>query len=429
MVRNRLRRIVAWLHRWLTEDQFEGVREFVYLDDISVRSLLASTGEGGIPTEKVEQDVRTTRKKLRGDAGASSGAAKIRGTVGTEREVQTSVEERQNFDLTQSKFTRLYKSDAINTKLSLEDVSNDSDEQDFTELRTGDLERGDILELRVNISANLLYRLYQIMEYMGDALEGEIDQETKESFKLIELSLGNSIPIVGTSIDYRVVESNDQKTIKLAANINEEEVDEVYKLKIVTLLNVDYLWTDPIHTLFNDEEFVIYCRVEHVDVDVWHPLKITRAWGSLSQEAADQLNKRILQVLEDVRNELSEIKGFGNDSNNLESSIVKDIPQYTERLSEEYDVTVTEDDQQKLLAEARANVNSSYEESSTALRKDIFNSYTHAFEDKFGLDSIAPEKRQELRLTTSTSETVLPKSSNENDDVFRIEGKAVAIYW
>jgi len=45
MIRSGLRRIVAWLHRWLARNQFDEVREFVYLDDISVRSLLASTGE------------------------------------------------------------------------------------------------------------------------------------------------------------------------------------------------------------------------------------------------------------------------------------------------------------------------------------------------------------------------------------------------
>lgn len=78
MIRDRLRRFVAWLHRWLARDQFDEVREFVYLDEISVRSLLASTGEGGIPTETVEQDVRTTRKKRGARAGLSAGLPRSR---------------------------------------------------------------------------------------------------------------------------------------------------------------------------------------------------------------------------------------------------------------------------------------------------------------------------------------------------------------
>jgi len=172
MIRNGLRRIMAWFHRLLVRDQFDEVREFVYLDEISVRSLLASTGEGGIPTETVEQDVRTTRKKRGGSAGVSAGPAKIGAKGGTEREVQTSVEERRNYDLTQSKFTRLHNSDAVNTKLALSQVPDEATDTEFSGLATDDLERGDTIEVRVDISANLLFRLYQMMEYFGDALGG-----------------------------------------------------------------------------------------------------------------------------------------------------------------------------------------------------------------------------------------------------------------
>lgn len=277
-----IRRFVAWLHRRLTKEQFDEVREFIYLDEISVRSLLASTGEGGIRTETVEQNVRTTRKQRGGSTTISAGPAKVSGKGGSEREVQTSVEERRNFNLTQSKFTQLHNSDAVNTKLALDQVPDDSTENEFDPLPTAELGRGDIIELRVNISANLLFRLYQVIEYIGEPLESELDREIKENLRLIDLSLGNSIPIVGTAIDYQVVEEDGVRSVRLASNIDADTVDNVCDLKITTLLNIDDLWTDPIHTLFNDDVFVVYCRVEDDDIDAWHPLKITRAIGSLS---------------------------------------------------------------------------------------------------------------------------------------------------
>lgn len=429
MIRSGLRRIVAWLHRWLARDQFDEVREFVYLDEISVRSLLASTGEGGIPTETVEQDVRTTRKKRDGSAGVSAGPAKIGAKGGTEREVQTSVEERRNYDLTQSKFTRLHNSDAVNTKLALSQIPDGTTDTVFSGLTTDDLERRDIIEVRVDTSANLLFRLYQMMEYFGDALEGELDREAEENLRLIELSLGDSIPIVGTAIDYRVVETDGKKTIELASTVNEEEVDQVYDLEIVTLLNIDDLWADPIHTLFNEDEFVMYCRVEDVDIDTWHPLKATRAIGSLSQNAADELNREIVRGLEAMRTQLSEMKGLEDWSVDSMTGLAQDIAGYTERLEDEYDVEISDDDQRQLIQEARRNADTSYEDSTTAQRKAVLNAYTDAFEEKFGLDSIDPDERQRLRPRTYAADGLVTESYSDEDDVFRIEAKTVALYW
>lgn len=428
MIRDRLRRFVAWLHRWLARDQFDEVREFVYLDEISVRSLLASTGEGGIPTETVEQDVRTTRRKRGARAGLSSGPAKVEGRGGTEREVQTSVEERRNYDLTQSKFTRLHNSDAVNTKLALAQVRNGTEEV-FAGLPTADLVRGDIIEVRVDISANLLFRLYQMMDYFGEVLEGELGPEEKENLRLIELSLGDTIPIVGTAIDYRVVETEGETSIKLASTIDDDEVDRVYDLEIVTLLNIDDLWADPIHTLFNDDEFVMYCRVEDVDIDVWHPLKVTRAIGSLSQDAANDLNQEIVRGLEEMRNQLSEMRGLEDWSAGPVSGVVQDIAAYSERLADEFDVAITEDEQRQLIQDARRKADTTYEDSTTAQRKEILNAYTDAFEEKFDLDPIGPDKRQELRPETYASDGIATESSSGEDDVLRIEAKTVALYW
>lgn len=429
MIRNRFRRFVAWLHRWLTQDRFDEVREFVYLDEISVRSLLASTGEGGIPTETVEQDVRTTRKKQGGSASVPAGPAKIGVKGEQEREVQTSVEEHRNYDLTQSKFTRLYNSDAVNTKLALSQVPNGAANEVFSGLATDDLERGDIIELRVDITANLLFRLYQMMDYFGDALEGELDQDMKENLRLIELSLGNSIPIVGTAIDYCIVETDGQKTIELVSTINEEEADRVYDLQIVTLLNIDDLWADPIYTLLNEDEFVIYCRVEDIDIDAWHPLKVTRVIGSLSKHAADELNRKIVRGLEAARNQLSEMKGFEDWSVDSVNGLIQQIGAYSDRLADEYDVTISEDDQQQLILEAHRYADTSYEDSNTAQRKEVLNTYTDVFEEKFEVGPIGSDKRQRLRPETDASDSFVTDSSNDDEDVFRIEAKTVALYW
>jgi len=260
-------------------------------------------------------------------------------------------------------------------------------------------------------------------------LEGVLDREAEENLRLIELSLGDSIPIVGTAIDYRVVETDGKKTIELASAVNEGEVDQVYDLEIVTLLNIDDLWADPIHTLFNEDEFVMYCRVEDVDIDTWHPLKVTRAIGSLSQNAADELNREIVRGLEAMRTQLSEMKGLEDWSVDSMSGLAQDMTGYSERLEDEYDVKISDDDQRQLIQEARRNADTSYEDSTTAQRKAVLNAYTDAFEKKFGLDSIDPDERQRLRPGTYAADGLVTESSSDEDDVFRIEAKTVALYW
>jgi hypothetical protein len=364
-----------------------------------------------------------------GSAGVSAGPAKIGAKGGKEREVQTSVEERRNYDLTQSKFTRLHNSDAVNTKLALSQIPDAANATVFSGLRTHDLERGNIIEVRVDISANLLFRLYQVMEYFGDALEGELDREAEENLRLIELSLGDSIPIVGTAIDYRVVETDGQKTIELASTVDEEDVDKVFDLEIVTLLNIDDLWAEPIHMLLNEDEFVMYCRVENVDIDVWHPLKVTRAIGSLSQDAADELNREIVRGLEAMRSKLSEMKGLEDWSVDSVTGLAPVIADFSERLEHEYGMTISEDDQRQLIQEAHENADTSNEESTTAQRKQVLNAYTDAFEEMFGLDSIGPEERQRLRPVSYTADGLVTESSSDEDDVFTMEAKTVALYW
>jgi hypothetical protein len=339
------------------------------------------------------------------------------------------MEERRNYDLTQSKFTRLHNSDAVHTKLALSQVPDGLTDPVFSGLAVDELERGDIIEVRVDLSAHLLFRLYQMIDYLGDALESELDQKAKENLRLIELSLGDSIPIVGTAIDYRVVKTDGQKKIELTSTVNEKEADQVYDLEIVTLLNIDNLWADPIHTLFNEDEFAMYCRIEEVDIDVWHPLKVTRAIGSLSPGAADKLNQEIVRGLEAMRTQLSEMKGLEDWSDDSVAGLAQDIAAYSERLENEFEVTISEDEQHQLLQEARRNSDTSYEDSTTAQRKEFLNAYTDAFEEKFELEPIGPDKRQKLRPETYASDGLITDSSSDEDDAFRIEAKTVALYW
>lgn len=429
-IRQRLHSAVVRLQRWLAKDQFDDLREFVYLDEISVRSLLASTGEGGIVSETVDEEMRRRRSGSSTGGKLGAGPASVSSKLEEERVRQNATIETRNYDLIQSKFTRLYKSDVVGKKLSLDQIplEDETVEEPFSGLLTKDLKRGDVVELRVSLSANLLFRLYQTIDYFADVFEEQIDSETEEMLELIESSLGNRIPVIGKAVDYRVVGGEGKTVIKRSDDLDDGEVENAEDFEIVTLLNLDSLWVDPIQTLFSNERFVVYCRVEDVDLDQWYPLKVTRAINSLSEPTAKELNQQFRQGLEEARSQLSELHDFTDWSAGSTSRWGQVIEQYSASLEDEYNLEVSQDEQRQLLSKAIDNVELGHETSQTAQRKKVLNAYTDAVIEKFDLDAIDHEKRQELRPETSKS-TQIDGETGPSDGAFRIEGKTVAIYW
>lgn len=432
-IRQRLYSVVTRLQRWLANNQFDDLREFVYLDEISVRSLLASTGEGGIVSETVNEEMRRHRSGSSAGGSVSAGPASVNAKVSEEDEHQRTSVEIRNYDLIQSKFTRLYKSDVVEKKLSLDQIPKkvESVDDPFSGLATSELTRGDVVELRVNISANLLFRLYRTIDYFAEAFENQIDSDTEEMLELIGSSLGNRIPVVGKAVDYKVVDEEDQKTIKRSAELDNDEAKDAEDLEVVTLLNLDSLWVDPIQTLFNNDRFVIYCRVEDVDIDRWYPLKVTRAINSLSKHAAENMNQELERGLQEVRRQLSEIQNFTDWSTDSVAQWSQDIQQYTESLENEYGQDISEDQQEQLIVDAMGTVRVGDEVSQIAQRKKILNAYTDSYIEMFDLDPIGVEKRQQLRSEASETGWVVEQNGglDGSSSVFRIEAKTVAMYW
>jgi hypothetical protein len=432
-IRQRLYSVVTRLQRWLATNQFDDLREFVYLDEISVRSLLASTGEGGIVSETVDEEMRRRRSGSSVGSAVSAGPSSVNAKLSEEREYQRTTVETRNYDLIQSKFTKLYKSDVVEKKLSLDQIPDEDELVDdpFSGLATSELARGDVVELRVNISANLLFRLYQTIDYFADAFESQIDSETEDMLELIGSSLGNRIPVVGKAVDYKVVEKEDEKIVKCSAELGNDETEDAEDLEVVTLLNLDSLWVDPIQTLFNNDRFVVYCRVEDVDIDRWYPLKVTRAINSLSKPAAENLNQEFERGLQEVRRQLSEIQNFTDWSTDSVAQWNQDIQQYTKSLEEEYGQDVSEDEQEQLIVEAMSAVDVGNEVSQTAQRKKVLDAYTDSFIEMFDLDRISVEKRQQLRSDIPATGEVIDQNDklDGSNNVFRIEANTIAMYW
>ena len=254
--------------------QFPQLREFVYIDQRSVRSLLASTDSGRVAAEQTDRESNVDTKQNSANVGAGSGP--VNAGIGTNRTTQqgNETENVYSFDLIQSKFTRLYEHEDINPQISLT-ADGAYDLQDGLELST--LDRGEVLEFRGTIRLHPLYRVFRAIEYIDTAAPDEADISEGE-MQLIEESLGNKIPIEievdGLSIDEdgRISESSEGDAFNVVALLDETE-----------------LWTEPIQTLASNKQFRIFCRVESIRPN-WNPMKLIRVLESISSDLAENFN-------------------------------------------------------------------------------------------------------------------------------------------
>ena len=254
---------------------FAKLREFVYIDQRSVQSLLASTGSGRVAAEQTARDIGMNTSERNANIGVGAGPANV--GVGGRRASQEGTETERvfSFDLIQSKFTQLYEDDDITPRILV-------DSDDSYDLRDDplflDLDRGTLLEVRGNIQLHPLYRIYRAMKYINDASPEESIAD-EEVLRLIEESLGEKIPI---EIELDGI-SITEDTNKIRADSSGEDVN------IVALLNENDLWTEPIQTLASNKQFTIFCRVEQTQPN-WYPMKLIRVLESISPGLADEYN-------------------------------------------------------------------------------------------------------------------------------------------
>lgn len=141
------------------------------------------------------------------------------------------------------------------------------------------------------------------------------------------------------------------------------------------------------------------------------------------------MNQEILRGLESMRSQLADVKGLEDWSGGPRSGLVEDILEYSEHLAEEYNIALSDADQQQLIETAQQNADTSYEDSEVALRKELLNAYTDAVIEKFDLDPIGPEERQELRSSTGSRGKFDVEEITDEDDAYKLEVKTVAVYW
>jgi hypothetical protein len=293
------------------------LREFIYLDEVSVYSLLASR-IGGIATEFSESETASLQSEI--EASISGGVAPVaKGSLSSRlQSAQTFGSQVLRKAIVQTTFKELYEYEQA--RLRLRPVSREDGEPPSrpTEvIRAGQgatlvpwliepesLARGELVEVEVELSAEPIFRMSTVIsalvelmresDELARAAGGAADLEQIGAVaNVIERLLVGLIPIRGRAIDYSVIEYDGREWIvhqRLAEHLLAEGALR-RELFLVGVADEALFWKDIRRVLFSDSRYRVLCRVSRPGIqESWTPVKLVEVLKNVLPDVAAQLD-------------------------------------------------------------------------------------------------------------------------------------------
>jgi len=301
-------RLPKWFRRFLLKHTFpsdkKNLREFAYLDEVSLRSLLSSQN-GGLTDTTSEQTGRTWL--VEGGTTVSIGTDALGKAGGTSRfqTSNSSTLQTSRKATVQSWFRELHAMSDLRLISVVGDVKPLANQggvkmagNTSVTVSSALLTRGTLIELRVRLTADPIFQLGTMLhEFLGMAEDfpGEMIQgisglpEAGMINKLLDRLLAGLIPIKSEAIDYAVVEVDDQEYV-----VHKDALMGLAlpsrPLFIVGVTEHLAYWKDIRRVLFSGSVFTIMCRVSRDGLhDGWSPVKLTDLFGLVAPDLNTQL--------------------------------------------------------------------------------------------------------------------------------------------
>lgn len=282
------------------------LREFVYLDEGSLRSLLSSQiGEIKDAVSQQSQASVTDEMNLKLSGGlpfAATGEAAAKIQNASSRSFQTSSKA-----TAQSWFKDLHDRSTLRLISPLETVEPVPRLEDLAELRDPsvasasiDLKRGVLAEFRVRLSAHPVFHITTMMtEFTGMAAEIEEIvpdasamrfNEIQPMVKVLQRLMAGLVPILGEAIDHVVVEVGGVDYVVDRRAVARFDV-ATRPLLIAGVTDAQSYWKDLRRVLFADAEFTMLCRVSRQGLqDDWMPVKLVDVFRKIAPEFPQQIS-------------------------------------------------------------------------------------------------------------------------------------------
>lgn len=318
-IRRRLR-----LRRWRRDAKrsAELTREFVYLDEVSVFSLLASK-DGMIATEVTDTHASTLMAETAGSFGASGGVVRADGSVKAQTS-DTRTTQVLRKAIVQSTFRDLYqrvRGTLVMAPVPADDRvphfgSDDKLKPDASHtwvLDPSDLHRGQLIELTVELEAEPLFQARTVVSTFLDIFEqdqallgtanlsGLADAAVLS--RVIEKLGAGLVPLRAKARDYLVVATSDGNELIVHRDVVAQLGPSVATapLYLVGVATETLFWKDIRTIVFARSEFQILARILRPDLQrSWTPLKLVDVLGRVAPQFHDVLetmNSMVLDVM------------------------------------------------------------------------------------------------------------------------------------
>jgi len=283
------------------------LREFIYLDEVSLRSLLSSKkGEITSSTsteinQSVENEIRDTMSI------GSTNVAKMEGTSRFQTRNSSTLQTAKKATV-QSWFRELDNIKGIRLIETVQQVQPFEAVEGISKcsnpsvcINSEKIKRGDMIEFRVRLTTDPIFHMVTLMsefqgmakdfpEMMGD--ENALKQITEvEGITLVlRRLLAGLIPVRAKVLDYVVYQFEDVQYIIHKDSLKNLNLD-VQPLEIVCVTELDAYWKDIRRILFSDAEFTMLARVSKTGLQSsWNPIKLADLMRGLVPDLSEQLN-------------------------------------------------------------------------------------------------------------------------------------------
>ena len=306
--------------RWRRKRTWEQRRrEFVYLDEVSVTSLVAAR-HGSIA-----ETFKNTHSETSGaDVGSqfSTPATPLTPGLGLNSRMtssKTTTQEVVRRAVVQGTFRSLRITDS-DLKLSVEDQQPQKRPRPATTegelvraldklvkqrraVRVRDLKRGDVVELRVELSADRTYQFITAATSMLDMIKGRSSmfgisesqlEEIAPMLDLLPKMLVDLVPINAQVTSHvRLDLENESWLVDPAAIAPGSPLVALSELVAVAgVTELPLYWKDARRVLFDRSEYTVYARLARPGLNTtWSPVKIADVFDSISKDIGDEIRK------------------------------------------------------------------------------------------------------------------------------------------
>lgn len=251
------------------------IREFIYLDEIGVESMLAA-----VDGEILVQTTNSTSKSREFSAGATTSGDAAVGTAEVTTGLKfgrTRSQEETRKSVAQSAFARFrsknHQSFVLRhasayrwcTKRRVQSLNQKALRKHGAGIKISDLRRGDLIELEVTLAAADSYQVRTAINAVADVVNSfpellpleqrEVFRQVRPLTALIDNLNGEAVPVVAALPNLRRVSIDGEDWLTVTPGASSETVE----LHAVTMTN--WYWGDLGRTLFQSRRYTVLCRV------------------------------------------------------------------------------------------------------------------------------------------------------------------------